>query len=119
MTDLEVLTTAITDAAVDRDALRWSIKLLGSIEASGIAVSRYRTSRDPADASAARRWLELGKEAEDALDKGVQAPRFTKLLNAIHPSMARFDRALGGIEAATVAFEREAPDVEACRRQPF
>ena len=114
MTDLEVLMTAIADvAASDEDAARRSAKMLASIEAAGVATFRFRASRDPADVAAARRWLELGLSAHDALAAGAyRPPRLKKFMAATSGPLKRFESALGGMEAATAHLIESAPSTK-------
>ena len=110
MTDLEVLATAIADAALpDPDASRLATKVLGSLEAAGISTSRFRSTHNPADAAAARRWLELGSRAFDALrSTDTRDAHLAELIAATQRPLADFRTALAGIEKATATFAENA-----------
>ena len=50
-------------------------RLLGATEASGVSAFRYRSSRDPADIEAAKRWLDIAKSAFPKLAVASQEQR--------------------------------------------
>ncbi len=104
-TDIEVIASAIAQhAGVDPDISLQAVRLLDGAEASGISAFRYRSSRDPADIEAAKRWLVIAKSALSALQANPALDqRLKKFVAALAEPMAAYEDAISGIEVGTAA----------------
>ena len=105
LTDMQVLATAIAEhAGSDEDATRESVRLIAAVEAAGVSIFRYHSSREPAEIEAARRWLELAKQALQIIRKDQHASaRVSRFVGAIEQPMVSFEAALHGLESSTIA----------------
>jgi methyl-accepting chemotaxis protein len=115
LTDLQVLTSAIAEhAGSDVDATLASVRLITDIEAAGVALFRFRSSRDPAESLAAKRWLQLGKQALQGLRANpalnTQVKRFVA---AVAQPMERFEAAMLGLEEDTSAIAAQTLGLQA------
>lgn len=112
ITNLITFTTAAANSAgSDRTASADTIKLLSCLEASGVAAMRFQSSHDPADAAAADRWLELGRNAADVLVGSGLDARVGRLVEAVRSEASKFATALSTMERTTAAYEAVGPRV--------
>ena len=105
LTDMQVLASAIAEhAGSDEDATLESVRILAAVEAAGVSTFRYHSSREPAEIEAAKRWLELAKQAFQDLRKDQHASaRVSRFVGAIKQPMVSFEAAVHGLESSTIA----------------
>ncbi|MGO9132603.1 MAG: methyl-accepting chemotaxis protein [Methylovirgula sp.] len=117
MADLQVIASAIAERA-SNESVQPAVRLLGGIESSGMALQRYRASREPADIEAAKRWFEIADSAlqslmaNQALD--LRLKRFT---GAIKKPMTAYEQAMHGLEAQTAAVSDASVNCKALARK--
>ncbi len=117
MADLQVIASAIAERA-SNESVQPAVRLLGGIESSGMALQRYRASREPADIEAAKRWFEIANSAlqslmaNQALD--LRLKRFT---GAIKKPMTAYEQAMHGLEAQTAAVSDASVNCKALARK--
>ena len=108
---------AAIEQRIDGDSTRRqaAVALLQGVGASGISSLRYRISRDPSDAEAAKRWAaSVRKALHELVGSSVEGdPRLGKLYDALSASMTRYDAALSGVEEATKKIAMAAVEWEA------
>jgi len=119
LTNIQVLASAMAEhAGKDAEVSIETVRLLSGATASGISTFRYRTSRDPADSAAAKRWLEIAKSSLQALlANPTSDQRIQRLAAALAAQMRTYEEALLAMVSSTEAISQETPSWKASGEQ--